>query len=551
MNKKTYLAVTIGPIYDTLNQARTIRELWIASYTFSLLSGICVNYNYQMKLNLLSPKKVEDDINTFGAGIYPDRIYWSLEAPLSKKDINAIQTDILESLEQVSNGTLMKDQWKSFLRIIWIQGSWNDEELKEKSFMKRLNDLMDTAELSSKWELQNQTDIITALIAKNNKSEDERPVYKWRKESLKNTPEHHQVFLPFGKVGRFPSIIEITTQKFKNTNSEWYVENIEKKISEKLYENKEEDEDEETFMKKIKKKFKDDFNVSHKYLCIIQSDGDGIGKLLNEIGNDNALLKQFSAGLNKFSMQATEKTVEYGGIPIFAGGDDLLFLAPIMHKDSESTKNVFDLMDELNELFPKCFEDINTTASLSQTFGMSISYYKHPLNEALKAAQYLMFVTAKGHSEEGKDKNAIAFKVLKHSGQYFEAELGMKSKFYGLFKKLLGNYKTDDTKFLSSVMFMLREQKFVLANIAHDSDRLLHFFDKNLNEKPHKENKQLLDAIRDLVHTQFTHHKCLTADNDTRKIDEELLDKNLKRIFACLKFIHFLRAKDEKEDDRI
>ena len=33
----TYLAITIGPIYATIQQARRTRELWAASYVFSLL----------------------------------------------------------------------------------------------------------------------------------------------------------------------------------------------------------------------------------------------------------------------------------------------------------------------------------------------------------------------------------------------------------------------------------------------------------------------------------------------------------------------------------
>ena len=32
-----YLAITIGPIYKTIQQARSTREIWAASFVFSLM----------------------------------------------------------------------------------------------------------------------------------------------------------------------------------------------------------------------------------------------------------------------------------------------------------------------------------------------------------------------------------------------------------------------------------------------------------------------------------------------------------------------------------
>jgi CRISPR-associated protein Cmr2 len=95
---KTYLAITIGPIYATIQQARRTRELWAASYVFSLLMRELLEVLKDEKIGeLLAPvvtsvdskepensQKTEESKTTKppttynGAGIYPDRCFWLL-----------------------------------------------------------------------------------------------------------------------------------------------------------------------------------------------------------------------------------------------------------------------------------------------------------------------------------------------------------------------------------------------------------------------------------------------------------------------------------------
>ena len=74
----------------------------------------------------------------------------------------------------------------------------------------------------------------------------------------------------------------------------------------------------------------------HKYFCIVQADGDNMGKTIQN-GNVAAI----STALIQYAAAAVPKISDYGAMPIYAGGDDLLFIAPVVGKDG---KNIFDLI---------------------------------------------------------------------------------------------------------------------------------------------------------------------------------------------------------------
>ena len=537
-----FLALTIGSTDNTLNMAQNTRELWLASYTLSTVTIICIPLITSTNGTLISPIPVSSTQATYGAGVYPDRIYWELISPLDNDSMISIQNTAYDCLVAESNNQVSPEEWRDFLRLIWIQASWNDDELKASSFLTRLNDLLDTAELSANWEHKNQTDILSKLIAKGKFNDArKRPIYQWREKSLTPGDElTKKSFIKYGEVTRYHSIVEITTRPLKRYDENWYIEHIENVISDKLINGEENKIAEDSFISLLKKKHGKKFMAAHKYICIVQSDGDGVGELLKSLKNDDIKIRLFSQCLNKFAISATKRVVEFGGIPVYSGGDDLLFLAPV-HNYQKDDENILHLLNELNELFQENFKHTEfADYILSQSFGLSISYYKHPLQEAYKTAEDFLVKRAKKHKENGVSKNSISFKILKHSGQYVEATLGISGAFSKAFMKLMDAYKKEDSRFLSSIMFQLNQQKAVLALVAHDSDGLSCYFRNNFNEKTHFENKDLLKGIENLVSIQFTENPC----ND----DDNVRDANLKRIFACLKFIHFLRAKDNIEN---
>jgi CRISPR-associated protein Cmr2 len=70
-----YTAITIGPIFDTLTQARSTRGMWTASYMFSwvmrkILDKVRTTYNKDLEI-LNAP--ATENTGKIGAGLFPDR----------------------------------------------------------------------------------------------------------------------------------------------------------------------------------------------------------------------------------------------------------------------------------------------------------------------------------------------------------------------------------------------------------------------------------------------------------------------------------------------
>ena len=146
-------------------------------------------------------------------------------------------------------------------------------------------------------------------------------------------------------------------------------------------------------------------------MAIVHADGDNIGKVIETLKTHDEF-KKFSSNLSSYSQQAVEIVEKYGGMPIYAGGDDLLFFAPVVNKEN----HIIDLLLDLDQLFNRLFVDFKTSPAPSLSFGVSISYYKYPLFEALEVSRELLFGNAKTGS-----KNNIALQCSNiaaiHSGR--------------------------------------------------------------------------------------------------------------------------------------
>lgn len=122
----------------------------------------------------------------------------------------------------------------------------------------------------------------------------------------------------------------------------------------------------------------------------------------------------------RFSESVIKDISAYGGFAIYAGGDDLLFMAPVIGKTG---KSIFEFCDFISSKYTESFKDLcqegtdYTKASFS--IGLSINYYKYPLYEAMADARSLLFDVAKKYKEKRKDnslKNNIAVRIRKASG---------------------------------------------------------------------------------------------------------------------------------------
>src|ERR1035437_4879270 len=137
---KSYLAITIGPIYKIMEYARKTRELWCVSFTFSRLMkhliDVLTGYG-----NLISPGNlVKQPLH--GAGVYPDRSYFELkDSFLTDDQIKEIRQKSFSSFSSetgINNGS-------GYYQVYIVQVQLDKNPIGE------LNKMLDALELQQKY----------------------------------------------------------------------------------------------------------------------------------------------------------------------------------------------------------------------------------------------------------------------------------------------------------------------------------------------------------------------------------------------------------------
>jgi len=273
--------------------------------------------------------------------------------------------------------------------------------------------------------------------------------------------------------------------------------------------------DKDNFLLKDKKIIDDIKQLSYKkYYCIVHADGDNMGKVIEDKNN----IENVSKNLFEYCKISHQKIKQFGGQTIFAGGDDLLFFAPTLSKD----KTIFELCDEISQDFEKRFDGVATLS-----FGVSINYVKFPLYEALQNSRELLFGKAKN-----KQKNNIAFRVTKHSGQSFETIIHKGNKdIYDIFLKISSSIKDGDgiDNFLHSLHHKIDTYKTTLEQISDDKDRLKNFFNNYFNNDIHKQYEEFFGQLVDFIYQIY-------QDDSIKKEDK------LNLVYATLRFVKFIKG---------
>ena len=500
-----YIGLTIGPIYKTLQNAKKTRELWAGSYIFSYIMKKLIQRLKDRQfvipyVNTKDPKFTDLLNGKMPVGIFHDRMIFKAEGG-DFEQLRGLKDRVLKEIAGGIAASIGKDQAavehyiKGYFRLYFCEV---DIPGDYKIVNKKINSYLDSLELQQGFIQEEDTNIIEAF--------------------LKNVNKTFLVREAFGdEFRRFESIPEIATFSLdlKDRDSRKYGEIFDP------YESKDRDEDPDyDIYKDIEEKFSIDTEQYHRYIAIVHADGDSMGGTISALA-DNGDFQSFSRALFEFDLEADREIKDFGGKTIFAGGDDLLFFAPVIGRDQ---KNIFDLLDGIDRIFHSRFQSMDSRPTIS--FGVSISYYKFPLYEALGISRDLLEKKAKTGS-----KNAIAFRVLKHSGQYFGAVIEKGTDEYCDFIKLVQQRgaEGDSAKFLASVIYTLFSQDTVLRQIGADRTRLKNFFDNTFNEAIHKRNKAQLDHIQELIWSVF---------NSTRYMDGE---ERGETIYSMLRFNKFMR----------
>lgn len=568
MNK--YLAITIGPIYKTMALARSTSELWGASYIFSFLTEKLIEKLQPLGTFILP---VSDNAERIEAGLFPDRLLILLDkqSEFSIGDFEALKDKLINECFGI--------KIIPYLQVYSLIISLDDKIDPIQTIMP----LLDSMELKQRYvEQYNKNQLKEFLL----------DIKKW--DSF--IPNYH-----------FPSLQRIASSDLKRYVDVALPDDIKivddsLSVYDKIVINNENDK-EEPIIKKLKKIYNKNneqrFRYYHKYIAIVHADGDNISKALHSIYSIKGVegVRSFSALLMSFGRKIYEKIKDYDGVPIYLGGDDMLFYAPVRNDKHEQKQHILGLLKDLNDEFIETIlnnEELAGTITdwnsgitpynnrkrvdISLSFGVSIAYTKYPIKETLESSRDLLFKTAKNFP----GKNAVSFKLQKHSGQTFDTtwrlfniEKEKPEVSYNLFLEFVKSHiETDENKlidrnFLAALQYKLEPLTPLIIRILTgkalepektgfwqiiqqmpDEDEREYFFnrlvDNFFNEVTHEVKR---DFINKSFYYLLYHYREL---EDIFGNNPETARKAIDNLYACLRYIQFLKQPDSnKEEDML
>ncbi|MBU5593312.1 type III-B CRISPR-associated protein Cas10/Cmr2 [Clostridium sp. MSJ-4] len=547
-NSKTYIGLTIGPIIETISQAKETGELWASSYLFSYIMKNIIK-------KLLDKNKTEGD-NTLKdrfivpyvkkekifndpqeVGLFHDRlIFQSNEEDFKLIGVvvdevkESLTENVLEELKKIPNHkeikkSQVKDYVDEFFKIYYLEVNVNTNgEKDDNNIILQVNKCLDALELCEKLPNEKGECRNYLLPVLNNSS--------LKKDNFRKHFLSKDAYGDKGKKGGFPSLLKIALGKTNYTDFPCSDDEIKEKI------------------------LAGDLIKAQEYVAIVHVDGDSIGKVISKLKVPEDYEK-FSNKLLDYSKESHEIIKNYGGFTVYAGGDDLVFIAPIINnnittEDKINTiigqetfdSNIFELIDCLSALFNHKFQGCQFNPTTS--FGVAMVHYKFPLYYALDESRELLFVKAKNYKNKDVTKNAIAFKLIKSSGQSFETVVGKGTNSYKqftrLFQDIIYNSKkhTKSKTFLKAIHFKLLKDKIILNKIGKDKDLLENYFHNNFNEEIHK-----CEPIKSYIEGLVTFIHEIYYDMDDEDIKN---DTCINQIYSYLRFIKFM-DEDIKIDD--
>ncbi len=535
---KNYFALTIGPIYGTFAQAKKTRAVWAASYFFSWFIKETLARTRDDGFEILLPYHEKILTGKHGAGMYADRLYFIENGKGNAAGLRNCLDGILSELsEDICRQTNVTDRsavlsfLKAYLNLHIVDYSRDDAQQADNkdATLKTLNDLLDNSELRTSFSfeydenpllnyLELETSAHTLLI----------------KDAFKHSPGRH-----------FRSVPEIASTSLQRQHEGDYAKYVE--ASFKTIKGKSNQEFELLDELKKSETFSPLFRPYHKYFAVLYADGDNISDLLKKVSGNQTDLTRFSELLMKFAGQAEQAIYEYGGNGIYHGGEDVLAFIPLAckHHKTNELQTVFSLINDLDQLFMDILGRFAIEKGVKPptlSFGVMVSYVKHPLKESMHIAHGLL--------EDAKNKlkhpfkNTIGLRFQKHSGQVMKCFIektiaGEKS--WKEIRDFTKKYTKDalqekQQNILSGIIHRFKDDIFFATFIeaARTEERLTAFFANFFNEDIHKQaNKDtFLKDIRALS-------IAIVADYNA--------DKNATRdiLFTVLRLVHFINSEKE------
>jgi CRISPR-associated protein Cmr2 len=389
VEEKLYVGCTLGPIYQVMQKARRQLEIWTSSYMFSFIAQrMTMQLQRDRRVTFYSPNDCHGTIgkDLQGAGLYSDRLFFSVDAPPQE-----VQSMLDEALDKALQA-LAED-------MVHVSGARGFDLAACLSYLKRHIYLLSCTEYA-------QTLPLHRMNAELDTQEKYAP---FADEEVSGGTDYFLDYLDSDR---------LRGSQFVTEHLQGISFNLEKLAG------PESEKDETHHL---------------PYFAMVQADGDCIGTLLGTLAQngDEEGIRTISAELLRLGEASTNKVKAFGGLPIYFGGDDMLFIAPLYgtlsgNKGETNEKaSLFAFLDGLREDFWQRFQKIGQESGMNLygleptlSFGVAICYYKHPLQMTREMAYDALMGKAKeAEWSNGRKKGAVCITLQKHSGQTSEALL--------------------------------------------------------------------------------------------------------------------------------
>ena len=494
------IGLSLGPIYDNLKACAKLKEMWAASYHCSMMMSKLydkLSDKLSEKATVIIPVK---KMTMAEYGLYHDRLVFHCAAEkvneleeIWKKQWDQEAEDFVGALSGLKDKVAALDQFKAFfyLKSAQIVCSKDDIDSNEACYklLTQLDHLLDVEELN----LDNQF----MLKAWSNGGErcercaqlpglESQPVgdkYMWLcaicLHKLKLLESNNRTDIAHELLG-FRSLSHIAAGKT------W-----------------KEDEKEDEEIKNLK-------HQRERYAVFIQADGDHLGKAVRK--NRQAA----GEALYKFCSQIGNTIKNsIGGATIFAGGDDLLAVMPLVKIELSQVTTFMDVILKLSSDF-KTHMQSKGLNDPTLSVGAHIFYFKHPMSLAREEVGRLLFVEAKSR------RNAVSLNFLKHSGARRSGTLGLEfegeAEQYAKLLKILAVYP-----FPRSWPYKVREHANTFELFSANEERVVNLLN-HITRTADQKNTKAITALNEFFVYQFVFRR--------RSMDEILSFAGLGRFLA-------------------
>ena len=510
-----YVGITIGPVVETLTLSSSPMALWFSSYLFSYISkNICkelISRKIVTPDDFVVPFVSDEILSSYSyVGLYHDRIIISVNEP----SLSKVQDVILDIKKSVANSIALELSGKNSTKVIdyitkYLQIFAIEKDLSsEENPILELSKLLDAIELTKTHIPVEEENYILSFMNNDNNSAN-------KNQTLKNS------FLVKNIVELGPNSFPLF-KKNKKSNDDNNVITI-TDIANKLV---------STDLSILG--YSPSATKISNYYAIIQADGDGIGEVIKNLNGNESL---FSKRCLDFGKRASEEIYSYGGVPIYAGGDDLLFIAPLQGHNS---KNIFDLISLLSETFNTHIK--TETSNPSMSFGIAVHYVKFPLYEAFSNAISLLF----GKAKKFQGKNAVAINFQKHSGQSFGFVFRKEDQLINKISQLISEKDISDNssdKSNSSLILHSVSKKIV------EHSKLFEIAIVNYLDTIENENCDLIDNLFSNIFDSEIHSNANYSGfiEDIKKLLKSFIKSNSKGENPLIEYIDQSKSSNKKD----